>query len=241
MVLMEKPFLSVVIPCRDEEETLPSLKESIEEFLKIGGTEIVFVDDGSRDKTGRLIKELFPFAILVSHNEPLGLGKALVSGTMASKGELVAWYDADSTYDPLLLAEMVDLLENQSADAVTVSPWHPGGGTKGVSPFRSLPSRVVSHFYRAIGPGSLHTYTALFRVHKREAILNALPERSGFQAVAESMLKLLLQKKKVLEVPAELRKRRAGRSKFSFLKAIVGHLFLGLALITGKLGDPKGG
>ncbi len=229
------PSLSVVIPCRDEEPGLPGLASALRPWREIPHLEILFVDDGSRDGTREKAQAHFPSARILVHPEPLGLGAALRTGTLAASGELVAWFDADASYDPALLPRMVDILLEKGADAVLASPWHPEGGSQGVPWRRALPSKAISRVYRLLGPGRLYTYTGLFRVHRRDLLLRALPLRQGFPGVTESLLRFLLLGGKVLEVPAVLHSRKAGSSKMRILQVAGGHLELLGALLLGKL------
>ena len=232
--------LSVVLPCRDEEAALPGLARALRAWRDLPGLELLFVDDGSRDGTAHAVARLFPGARLLAHPEPRGLGAALRTGTRAASGELVAWFDADASYDPALLPAMVGLLEREGADAVLASPWHPEGGAPGVPWSRALPSRAVSRIYRLLGPGRLSTYTGLFRVHRKALLLRALPARPGFPGVTESLLRFLLLGGKVLEVPAVLHSRKAGASKMRIFQVAAGHLELLGALLAGRLAPERG-
>ncbi len=233
------PAMTVVIPCRDEEAALPGLAGALAPWREIPGLELLFVDDGSTDGTRKAVEAHFPGARLLSHQAPRGLGAALKTGTSAASGELVAWFDADASYDPALLPEMARLLVEEEAHAVLASPWHPRGGALGVPKSRLLPSVAVSRLYRLLGPGRLYTYTGLFRVHRKDLLLRALPERDGFPGVTESLLRLLLLGGKVLEVPAVLHTRKAGASKMRILQVAAGHLELLGALLLGKLGPQR--
>ncbi|HHI68141.1 MAG TPA: glycosyltransferase family 2 protein [Planctomycetes bacterium] len=236
---MNGPFptlsLSVVIPCRDEEAALPGLARALQPWGQIPRLELLFVDDGSRDGTREAARKHFPAARVLVHPRPLGLGAALRTGSRAASGELVAWFDADASYDPALLPRMTELLLEREADAVLASPWHPEGGSQGVPWSRTFPSRTISKIYSLLGPGRLYTYTGLFRVHRRDLLLRALPVRPGFPGVTESLLRFLLLGGKVLEVPAVLHSRKAGSSKMRILQAAGGHLELLGALLLGKL------
>jgi len=121
---------------------------------------------------------------------------------------------------------MIDVINKKGADVVTVSPWHRKGKAIYVPFIRCVGSKVISSIYRGLGFGSLSTYTALFRVHKRESLLEALPKRDGFIGVAESLLKFIVQNKVVVEIPAVLENRKKGFSKFRVLKGVLGHISL---------------
>jgi len=233
-----RPQISVVVPCFQEEESLPLLARSLGPWLEELGAELVLVDDGSTDGTAAAGRRLFPRARHLRHPANRGLGAALRTGSLAARGDLIAWLDADASYDPALLPRMRNLLEESGAAAVTLSPWHPRGTSTGLSPLRAAPSRVLSRLYRLLAPGRLWTYTAMVRIHRREALLPALPGRDGFPGVTESLLRILVGGGRVVELPATLETRRRGRSKLAFWPVLAGHLELLTALALGRLEKP---
>ena len=125
--------LSLVIPCYNEREGVPSLIQRLEETrraLEPGvQLECVFVDDGSRDGTAEALEAACRGRVssrVLRHVRNRGLGAALRTGLSAVTGDLVATADSDCTYDPLELVPMVALLV-QGADVVIGSAYHPRG------------------------------------------------------------------------------------------------------------------
>jgi len=108
--------LSVVIPCRDEETSLPRLVPVLTEEL---GTldpdfEVVLVDDGSTDATLEVMRALNaedPRFTYVSLSRNFGKESAMLAGLSRASGDAVAILDADLQHPPQLLASMVPLLE----------------------------------------------------------------------------------------------------------------------------------
>lgn len=97
---------SLVLPCFNEIETLPWLLTSLEKELKGNtNTEIIFVDNGSRDGTGSFIndelkKPSLGFGRLVKVFPNRGYGNGIRSGLAVSQGKFVGWTHADSQYNP---------------------------------------------------------------------------------------------------------------------------------------------
>src|SRR5262249_30331929 len=120
------PPVSVVVPCYDEAEGIPSLLERLETMEPLGW-EFVFVDDGSGDATFATLLSAArtrPWMRVVKHGTNLGLGAAMRTGFAHAHAPIVCTMDSDCTYLPERLPELVRLVE-EGADIVTASPWHP--------------------------------------------------------------------------------------------------------------------
>lgn len=225
-----RPRYSVIVPCFNEEASLPSLAARLERLAEAlsgrGGTEVVLVDDGSRDTTAERARELFAgweFFSLVRHARNMGIGVAMTTGIGMATGEVICTLDADGTYDPLILVELIARIEG-GADLATASPYHPEGAVEGVGRFRLLLSRGLSGVYSAMFPSRLYTYTSCLRAYREQVVRRSLPRSPGFQSVAEMLCLALLQGYRVAEVPARLSSRAHGASKMRVGREIFHHL-----------------
>ena len=228
---ISKQKLSLVIPCYNEQEGIPWLAEKLnlalpslrEKYV----LEIIFVDDGSTDKTNELLHQHFshPDVKIVKHDHNKNLGAALRTGFVHATGDLVAALDSDCTYQPQLIATMATMI-NEDTDIVTVSPYHPLGKVHNVPAYRLFLSKSVSRLYRMLLKSDLHTFTAMVRVYKKEVVKNVSFDSNTFLGVTEVLAKALLQGYKAKELPAELQVRRFGASKMKTLKVMRDHLGL---------------
>jgi dolichol-phosphate mannosyltransferase len=224
--------VSVIIPCYNEAEGISQLHDKLLPVLQRLRSkfefELIFVDDGSTDDTGRLLQAAFQdcaFARVVKHECNMNLGAAIRTGVRESTGEWVANLDSDCTYDPSLLESMLERLGG-GADLVTVSPYHPRGFVDGVPPYRMLLSRSLTAIYRILLRTKVHTFTAMARAYRRSRFPQIASPENDFTSVAEMMLKALKQKFSVEEVPAVLSVRKFGESKMKTAKVIRSHLHL---------------
>jgi len=228
-----KPIdVSVVIPCFNEEDGIPQLKEkltpALDSLKEKYRMEVIFVDDGSSDKTFEKLQAAFdaePDFHIVRHEKNQNLGAATRTGMRHAKGKWVAFLDSDCTYEPSLLTPMLSQME-QGADLVTLSPYHPKGKVEGVAAYRLALSKGLSFMYRLILRRKIFTYTAMARVYKKEMYPQILSPANDFTSIAEMMLKALKQGMDVREVPAVLSVRRFGESKMKTLRVIRAHLRL---------------
>jgi len=243
-------LLSIVIPCFNEEESiaaLPSTLLPVARALKgahvggvepVTGVEIVFVDDGSRDGTLRLLRETFEAredadltVRLERHTTNRGLGAALRTGFAAASGDVVVTTDSDGTYRFETIPQLLGLLA-PGVDIVTASPYAPGGNVANVPGYRLLLSRGSSLLYRLLVDWRVHTYTALFRAYRRDVIKRIPFQSDGFLAGTELLVKAMLQGFRVAEYPTVLHARAAGISKAKLLRTIRAHLgFQGQVLL----------
>lgn len=171
--------LSIVIPCFNEVENIPKMKDELLPVLvKLAeeySVQVVFVDDGSSDGTLNAFKDAFSSGSLpnidftyLQHAVNMGLGAAMRTGLKASRGGLIITTDSDGTYHFSSMIGMLKYLEN--ADIVTASPYHPDGNVVGVPEYRLVLSRGSSMIYRLLVQWDIHTYTCLFRAYRREVI-----------------------------------------------------------------------
>lgn len=117
---MPDPLVSIVIPCRNEAENLPSLLAEIGEAMRGRRFEVIVVDDGSTDRTDEVLAEethkvQFPLRH-VRHAQSAGQSMALKSGAWAARGAIVATLDGDGQNDPAYLPALVDTLDAAGED-----------------------------------------------------------------------------------------------------------------------------
>lgn len=222
--------LSFVVPCYNEQDSIPRLLAALEEtrqsLVPSYRVELVFVDDGSADRTAALLTAACrgrADAVVIRHPTNQGLGAALRTGFASATGELVATADSDCTYDPRQIPQMLGLLE-QGADIVVASPYHPHGSVKDVPPYRQLLSRNLSRLYGWIVDPGISTYTSLFRLYRTEVLRSVEFQSDGFLALAEILVEARLQGYRVLEYPTQLVARRDGTSKAVIPALVVDHL-----------------
>lgn len=221
--------VSIVVPCFNEEESIPSLVERLRILVEAQSCwEVVFVNDGSKDQTGALLDAAareFAWARVCHHAHNQGLGAGIRTGLLQTSAPYVCTIDSDGSYPPETLPSFIDLLQ-AGADIVTASPWHPDNDTAEGGLHRLILSRGVSWCYRQVTGTHLYTFTALFRGYRRQVVEQVRFESNGFPAVTELLIRAIAQGYKVAEVPMPLLPRERGQSKMSLGAAIRGHLKL---------------
>ena len=110
-------MISLIIPCFNEEESLPLFYPEATSVLQKMNCdyELIFVNDGSRDRTLAILKELSekdPHVIYLSFSRNFGKEAAMYAGFCNARGDYVAVMDADLQDPPSLLPEMLEKLES---------------------------------------------------------------------------------------------------------------------------------
>jgi hypothetical protein len=225
--------VTVVVPCFNEQETLPYLANTLrgvgEQLADAGyAMNVIFVDDKSQDDTFETMNRLFgdnESVRIIQHLENRGVAGAIMTGIREAETEIVCSIDCDCTFDPNELPKMVPLLTDDT-DMVTASPYHKDGGVRNVPGWRLLLSKGASFLYGRILNSKLDSYTACFRVYRRSSMLDLQIDETGYHGVAEMLGKLDLAGGKIVEFPTVLEVRLFGFSKMRTARTIAGHVKL---------------
>ena len=229
--------LSIIIPCYNEEEGIPQLvtqlTPTVEDLQKEYDVELLFIDDGSTDKTHQLLQEHYgknKDSIIIKHTKNRNLGAAMKTGFHYASGNYIATIDSDCTYKPELLIQMLKMIDEET-DIVTASPYHPQGKVENIPNYRLFLSKAICLIYRTITGTKIHTFTALFRVQKKDVVKNISFKSKNFLATAEMLIYALMKGYKVKEFPTTLMARKHGTSKMRLLIVIKSHAKFVLKLL----------
>lgn len=214
---MEK--ISVVVSCYNEEKALPLFYEEMErvrkkDFEGIVEFEYIFVNDGSKDNTLKIIKELNqkdPKVRYISFSRNFGKEAAMYAGLEAAEGDYVTLMDADLQDPPALLKQMYDAIKNEGYDSV---------GTrrvtrKGEPPIRSFFARM---FYKIINKMSnieMVDGARDYRLMKRQ-VVDAILSLKEYNRYSKGLFSFVGFNTKWIEY--ENVERVAGETKWSFWK-----------------------
>lgn len=237
--------VTLVIPCFNEEMVLPYLRNTLRRVASELGAaydlRYIFVDDGSSDGTWLALENTFgslPGCRFLRHETNRGVAAAILTGIRNAETEVVCSIDCDCTYDPRQLRDLIPKLEDDVA-LVTASPYHPSGRVLNVPPWRLVLSKTLSALYRRVFRQKLHTYTSCLRVYRHSLVQNLSIQESGFLGVAEMLMVLDLQGKRIVEHPAVLEVRLLGHSKMKLVPTIWGHLRLLRRMVWARWGPTR--
>ncbi len=210
--------------------TLSRIKSVLEKSSQT--YEIVPVNDGSTDQTLEILQELAkkdPYIRVATYPNNIGRGKALRVGFAVARGAIIVSLDADLSYDPEYILDFVRILETEEdVDLVLASPYAKGGKTKGVPLYRLLVSRLGNMILSFSLPGKFRTVTCMVRAYRREVLDSLELESTGKEIHLEILSKALALGFRVKELPATLKGRKKGRSKFRFRGTAISHLMFSI-------------
>lgn len=213
-----KQLLSIVVPCFNEEESLPLFYAEVEKtkaFFDQKGVELelVFVDDGSRDNTASVIKTLRETderVHLVSFSRNFGKEAAIYAGLERARGDIVTLMDADLQDPPSLLPEMFIHIQSgyDSVGSRRVD-------RKGEPPIRSWFARRFYGIMRKISTTDIVDGARDFRMMTRP-VVNSILSMREVNRFSKGIFGWVGYKTKWLEY--ENIQRVAGETKWSFWK-----------------------
>ena len=207
--------VSVLVPAKDEADNLPEFIQRCAQALGAAGFsfEVIVVNDGSRDATDRVLRELqrqYPFLEIVTHRRQRGIADALRSAGDVARGDIFVFYPADLQYLPEDIPGLVaPILENR-ADIVT--------GTKQGKYEKAFVSRVYNGLCRWLF-GVRVTDLNSVKAYRREDMLGVplRPDWHRYMVVIAAA-----DGYRLTSLPVPLYPRRAGTSKFNWRRIPVG-------------------
>jgi glycosyltransferase involved in cell wall biosynthesis len=216
--------LSIVIPVYNEEESILELTELIEKICTSEGInfEIIFVDDGSSDKSWKIISELSDrksFIRGISFRRNYGKAAALHTGFIAAAGNIVITLDSDLQDNPEEIPELIKMIQVDGYDIVS------GWKKKRYDPFIK---RITSKFYNfsaRIASGiKLHDFNCGIKAYRLEVVKSI--ELYGEMHRYIPMLAKEAGFKKIGEKIVEHKARKYGTTKYGLDRFIKGYLDL---------------
>ena len=229
--------LSIIIPAYNEEGNIDTIHKSIKNVFGDISYEIIFVNDGSKDKTEKVLESVYKsdkeHVRVINFSRNFGKDAAIYAGLEHSSGEYTAIIDADMEQNPKYLLEMLTFLDkNTEYDQVAMTIKKRKAG----SAIKRLGGKM---FYKVINKLSDIKFEEdasdfrMFRTYVKDAILS-LPEKNRF---SKGIFSWIGFKTKTMEY--EVGERLSGVSKFNFkrslkyaLEGIVGYSTKPLKLAT---------
>jgi len=208
--------LSVIIPLYNEEENLPLLYEKLKEYLESlkKEYEILFVDDGSADRTLSILEEIQAKdnrVVVLSLRRNFGQTAAFAAGFDFARGDIVVTMDGDLQNDPVDISKLLELIKDHDL----VSGWR----KKRKDPFfsRRLPSLVANWLISKVTGVKLHDYGCSLKAYRRDVIKNLklYGEMHRFIPAVASWYGV-----RIAEVEVAHHPRLKGRSKYGISRTL---------------------
>ena len=223
---MQNSFeLSIIIPLLNEEESIRPLFKWILKALqgKVSSLEVIFIDDGSTDRSWEIIQTLAKEhneVKAISFTKNYGKSQALNAGFKAAKKKYVATLDCDLQDSPEELPKMVQTLRDNNLDLI--SGWKKKRFDSLL--FKNLPSKLFNWAARKVSSIKLHDFNCGIKVYRKNVIKNidvhgemhryipVLASQVGFYKIGEQVV--------------QHRARQYGKTKFGADRFFKGFLDL---------------
>ena len=209
--------ISIVVPCYNEEESIPLFYEEIkkqEQKMKDVCFELWFVDDGSKDGTLELMKELHEKdkeVHYLSFSRNFGKEAAIYAGLEAATGNYVTLMDVDLQDPPKLLEEMYEGITKEGYDVVATK----STSRNGYSFFRKTFTKWFYHLINKISKVEMVDGARDFRLMKRKVVKEIIKMKE-YNRYSKGLFSFIGFKTKWITY--ENPERSAGNTKFNFWK-----------------------
>ena len=205
-------MISIIIPTYNESKNIEELVVRIKKCL-FDRYELIIVDDGSPDGTGRIAEELAAnHPIKVVHRaKKLGLASAVLEGFKVACGELLCVMDSDLSHPPEIIPLLLKTLKEENADIAIGSRFTKGGAIENWPKKRLIATNIAIKSVRPLT--SIKDPMAGFFLLKKEVIQNVKLIPRGFKILLEILVKG--RYKKAVEYPIVFKDRIYGDSKLS--------------------------
>lgn len=207
--------ISIIVPCYNEEQSVILCYNEIVKTTQLFDNtsfEFLFIDDGSKDKTLRIIKDLSlqdERVKYISFSRNFGKEAAIFAGLKNAKGNFVALMDADLQDPPELLFDMYNIVKKEDYDSVATRRI----SRKGESPIRSFCARLFYKIINKISNVDIKDGARDYRIMNRKFV-DAILSMSEYNRFSKGLFGFVGFKTKWLEF--ENVERVAGNTKWSF-------------------------
>lgn len=217
---MKRELLSLIIPCYNEEQVLPILKEALLKVISEMDDydfEVLFVNDGSKDQTLNILKQYHAEDSRINYlsfSRNFGKEAAIYAGLQNASGQYVALMDADMQDPPSLLPVMMKALQTEEYDCVATRR----SDRKGEPPIRSFFARCFYKVINKMSDADIVDGARDFRLMKRPMV-NAILSMTEYNRFSKGIFGWIGFNTKWIAY--ENVERAAGSTKWSFWKLLL--------------------
>ena len=220
-------MLSIIIPVRNESDSLDSIMEHYSKNLSNLDYEVLIINDFSKDDTLEKARNLFKnknFKVL--DNKKKGLGGAINLGIKESSGSNVAIMMADQSDDINDLIKYNSLINTENCDAILGSRFLKESKVSNYPIQKLVLNRIFNYFVGMIFWNKYNDYTNAFKIYKKRTLEEISPLISeSFNIFLEIPLKIISRKYKYKIIPINWTGRTKGASKFKIRELRSKYLF----------------
>jgi dolichol-phosphate mannosyltransferase len=219
----ERAEVCVIIPTYNEAGTIGELIRALDVACGVFGMRMVVIDDGSRDGTLEIVREMSKGngrIVLLERSEKLGLGSAIIEGmktalSLIPPPDFVVTMDADMSHDPDALPSMI---KSCSTNGLVIgSRYVEGGSTIGWGSHRRIISGLANLLARGLVGIAVKDCTSGYRCYHRDLVAGMLEDLGcdGYDFQIQALFEASRRASEIRELPITFRDRESGESKMA--------------------------
>jgi glycosyltransferase involved in cell wall biosynthesis len=169
--------------------------------------EVLIINDGSRDETGPIaesLRAIYPELQVIHHPSNFGLGQAFKTAFAASTGDYVVTMDADLSYAPCVIGDLLEALSEKGTKLALASAYMKGGQVTNVPWLRRVLSQWGNKMFSVLAGNRFSTFTCMVRGYDGPFIRSLEPKSEGMGIMPEIIYKTMMVGGRIVEVPAHL-------------------------------------
>ncbi|HQR36697.1 MAG TPA: glycosyltransferase family 2 protein [Blastocatellia bacterium] len=202
--MQNPPLLSILMPVYNEASTLHEIIAKVE-AVNLGDVrkELIIVDDGSKDGTRELLKDMAESSKhkIYFHGQNMGKGAALRTALHYAEGDIILIQDADLEYDPAEYVELVKPILEGRADVVYGSRLTGGKVARAFNFWHLLGNKMLTFVTNILYNATLTDMETCYKVFRADVVKNIQIKSNKFDFEPEITAKILKRKYKLYEMP----------------------------------------
>ena len=206
---MENPMITLIIPMYNESSIIADTARTLSDYMKNNFTsyEIIFSDDGSRDDSANIVRNLcLPSVTVIGYEKNRGKGCAIRTAMLEASGDIVMFTDADLAYGTDVIKRVYEALSQSDANMLIGSRNLSKDGYEGYTFIRKIMSKIYIKVLCMVGGFKLSDSQCGCKAYKQEAAKRIF-ERckvDGFAFDFESILWAQKFDYKIIELPVKI-------------------------------------
>jgi glycosyltransferase involved in cell wall biosynthesis len=210
--------LTIIIPCYNEQDNLPKLIDKLIQFSsKHGNYHIIFVNDGSKDGTLNILRNINHEKVsVVTHSRNRGYGAAIKSGILVARTDFCITIDGDGQHDLQDIPKMLNQLLESQSDMVVGNR-----SGKGSSGFRNLGKWMIRKFITTMTDLAIEDVNSGMKLYRTEVVKSLIKWAPNDMSFSETIVILHNHfRYKISELEINIFNRVAGQSTININTAI---------------------
>ena len=201
--MIDDKLLTIIVPVYNEEKTIKNVLLSLRKVREtIKSTEIIVVNDGSKDNSLKILQEnQNNYDVLINNLQNKGKGNAVKSALEKANGKYVIFQDADLEYDPQDFIKFINVINKFSPDLIMGSRFNYADYTRSHHFFNKVGNMFITFIFNLFNQTTFTDVYSCYACFKRELLDHNNLKTNGFEQQAEILSKVVKKGKIFYEVP----------------------------------------